>query len=332
MLRNINLQLFAEGDTIPEQKAEVVIENKSEVKEPAKKESAMDLFNKIFSNKKAEPEQSLSVEKPDVKPVVTPEPETKVPEVVKPEETKEPEFIPLKHLGKEVKLPVSERDKYLQKGLDYDFVKSEVEKAKARQLKAARLAGFSTVEEWDADLDNQTRIRQAEQIEEAAGDPEKLNKIITDAVENNPRTIEIAEKNRQTVYKEAKTQLSNDELFKKLESELDRQTELNPTMDTRILYRYIRGDYTMSDEYKQELAKEKELAAKEKETVKVSTEKKVIADIHDKERRSAPTGGNAADDGDNVSLTTEDMEIGGNFFGFSPKEMKEIKRKQIKGS
>jgi hypothetical protein len=186
-----------------------------------------------------------------------------------------------------VKIPVTERDAYLQKGMNYDKVKTDADTAKATLKRIAQAEGFKTVDEYLAELGNREKAKLAEQVEEAAGDPDKINEI----VQNHPIVQQTKEERRKLDYLNAKTELGKDEFFKKLEPELDRLMEQNQTADPNLVYSVIVGNYVRSAEYKQELAAEKERAAKEKETAKESAEKKVIADMHDKERRSTPAGG-----------------------------------------
>jgi hypothetical protein len=322
MIKNIYLQRFAE-ETIPEKeevKPDTKVDSKPEDskafastirsifglkdKEPEKKEPAKETDKKSDDAKKPD-------EKPDEKPETSKEPETKEPEKKEPEKAVEEEYDTLVVLGKEKKVPVSERKMWMQKGLDYDFVKGEKVKAEATLKRIAQAEGYKTVDEYLAELGNREKTKLAEQIEEAEGDPDK----ISDIVQNHPIVQQTKEERRKLDYINAKADLSKDEFFKKLEPELDRLMEQNQAADPNLVYSVIVGNYVRSPEYKQELAAEKEKAAKEKQTVKESAEKKVIADMHDKERRSAPTGGDTNEKVEETAQMTSAVTEIANAFG-----------------
>jgi hypothetical protein len=317
MIKNIYLQRFAE-ETIPE-KEEVKPDSKVDSK-PEDSKAFASTIRSIFGLKDKEPEKKEPAKEPDKKSDDAKKPDEKSdgkkPEDSKEPETKEPEkkedeFIPIKHLGKEVKIPVTERDKYLQMGYDYQHVKGEAETAKATLKRIAQAEGFKTVDEYLAELGSREKTKLAEQIEEAEGDPDKISEI----VQNHPIVQQTKEERRKLDYLNSKAELSKDEFFKKLEPELDRLMEQNQAADPNLVYSVIVGNYVRSPEYKQELAAEKERAAKEKQTVKESAEKKVIADMHDKERRSAPTGGDTNEKVEETAQMTSAVTEIANAFG-----------------
>lgn len=293
-LRKINLQLFAEGDTNPNDTKETNLDNKQD--KPANP------FDRLFKSKAPEKEPE---KKEDIKP------DEKAPEASKELDTKEPEkketedFIPLNHLGKEVKIPAAERDKYLQMGLDYTFQKDEAKKAKETLKRIAQAEGFDTVDQYLAELDNREKAKLAEKIEEAVGDPDKINEI----VENHPVVKQTREEKRKLEFEKTRNEISKDKFFKDLETQFDELIGANPTADPKLVYKILRSDY-LTDE------KLKEIATKEKE----SAEKKVIADVHDKERRSTPTGGDAGDGKSVVQPTDFTKKLSG-IFGVSPQKV-----------
>jgi hypothetical protein len=292
MLKNINLQLFAE-DTIPPKAEEA---KPVEAKEPSAIFKAFGLKPKDLE-KKLEPEKKPETEvKQEVKPETEQEPETKVPE--KPAEE---EFETLTYLGKEVKVPVADRKKYMQMGYDYPHVKEEAAKAKAALQRVAKLEGFDKVDDYLAELDKKEKAVIAEKIEEAAGDPDKINEII----ENHPKVIKVLEKDRINAYKEAKAELSKDQFFKELEPELDRVMEQNPSAVPALVYKVIRSDFLTPDRIKELITKEKESAVKT-----------TIADIHDKVRRATPTGGDT-NEGKEIIRPTSIMSAMASAFGVS---------------
>jgi hypothetical protein len=79
---------------------------------------------------------------------------------------------------------------------------------------------------------------------------------------------------------EKKEALKKEVLFKELEPELDQIMEQNPGIDPEIAFDLLVGKYTRSGK-----GREVEKASRE------AAEKKTIADMHDKERRSIPSGG-----------------------------------------
>lgn len=299
-----------EETNLEEKKLDVQPETKSSIRD-------------IFGLKPKEPEKKPEEKKPEEKPEV--KPEEKEPETKEPEKKPEDEFIPIKHLGKEVKIPVAERDKYLQMGYDYQHVKDEASNAKSTLQKIATAEGFPTVDAYLAELDTRQKAKLAEKIEEAAGDTDKINDII----ENHPKVRETKEIARKLENSAAKLELSKDEFFKELEPKLDEMIESNPTIKPDLLYSVIVGNYVRSDAYKQKLAAEKEQASKKEEKVKETAEKKVLADIHDKERRAAPTGGDTSEGKDTVTPTAFTSKLAG-IFGVSASKVAQRSHEMMK--
>ena len=331
MIKNIYLQRFAE-ETIPAKQEEVKdIGNKPEEPKPF-----TSTIRSIFGLKdkepvKAEPAKEID-KKPDEKPVeekpVEEKPETsKEPDTKEPEKAAEEEYDTLTVLGKEKKVPVSERKMWMQKGMDYDFVKGEKVKAEAALLRVAKLEGFNTVDEYLAEVGNREKAKLAEQIEEAAGDPDKINEI----VQNHPVVVKTKEERRELDYVKAKTELSKSEFFAKLEPELDRLMEVNPTADPKLVYPLIVGQYVMSDEYKQEQAAKGTQAAQEKAEAKAAAERKVISNTHDKERRTTPKGGDAGD-GKDVVMASDFTKKISDIFGVSASKVAQRSHEKMKRS
>lgn len=279
MLKHINLQLFAEGETIPAETKEV--DSKATDAKQEKPANPFDrLRNGIFGKKEPEKKEPEKKE-PDVhpEPEESKEPETKEPEKKEPEAEDE-EIV---YLGKTIKvkdLPPEERRTYLQKGMNYDKVKERADTAAATLKRIAQVEGFDTVEAYLAELDKKEKARLAEQIEEAAGDPEKINAI----VENHPVVRETREEKRKLEFERIRAELSQDTFFKELEPEFNKLIEANPDADPKLVYKIVRSDYLTPEKINELIAKEKE-----------SVEKKILADVHDKERRSTPKGGDADD-------------------------------------
>ncbi len=311
----INLQLFAEGDTIPEEKKEA---NPTVEKEPS-------AIFKAFGLKPKQPAKEPE-KKPDEKPKEEVKPE-------KPDEAKkldtmddkakqEPEFYEIPYMkdkdGKQqtVKIPFAERDTYLQKGYNHDKVKAEAVSLKTTLQRVAKMEGFKTVDEYLAELDKREKAKLAEKIEEAAGDPDKINEI----VENHPKVIETREKDRKNVYRDTKAELSKDQFFKELEPELDRLMEQNPTAAPDLVYNVIRSKFLTPDKIKELITKEKESAVKA-----------TIADIHDKEKRATPTGGDTDEGKDTVTPTAFANKLA-NVFGVSAAKIAQRTHEKMKRS
>lgn len=306
----VNLQLFAEGDTIPTEDTKVENIDSKQEKEPANP------FDRLYKVKfaKSEPEKKEPENKADVKSGDSPD-EKKTEEVKepenKPEDKQEPEFDEILYNKEKVKIPVAERQTYLQKGYNYDKVKADADNAKAALKRIAQAEGFKSVDEYLAELDSREKAKLAEQIEEAVGDPEKINEI----VQNHPVVKQTREEKQKLEFEKVKMELSKDEFFKELENQFDDLMANNPTANPNLVYSVLVGDYVRSDTYKQKLAKEKELAEQEKEKIKASVEKKIINDVHDKERRTIPKGGDTGDGKDVVQPTDFTKKLAGIFFG-----------------
>lgn len=65
----------------------------------------------------------------------------------------EGEFDTIKYNHEEVKLPVAERQNYLQKGYDYDKVRGERDSLQKQTERLAKLSGYQTTEDFIAGLD-----------------------------------------------------------------------------------------------------------------------------------------------------------------------------------
>lgn len=307
----INLQLFAE-ETIPGKEEDKNLDSKPD----EKKEPSKNPFSRLFQMDSKKPEdKKVEDKKPeskaeDKKPEdVKKDPDTKEPE----DKKKEEEFITIKHLGKEVKVPAAERDKYLQMGYDYGYVKEEATKAKTALQRIAKLEGFDKVEDYLAELDKKEKTKLAEQIEEAGSDTEKIDEIIKNhpIVRQTQEEKQKLDEERRQLERQGKIDaLKKEQFFKELEPELNQLMDQNPNADPNLVYSVLVGNYVRT-------GKLDELVKKTKE----SAEKKVVADIHDKERRATPTGGDSGEGKDYVQPTEFGSKIG-SIFGL-PKEAKQ---------
>jgi hypothetical protein len=258
----------------------------------------VDPFQRLYTMEFDKPKEVKADEvKPDDKEVVKEEvkPEVKPDEKLdeKPEvkaevksEVEPVEYDEIVYNKETVKLPVSERKTYLQKGYNYDKVKAAADEAKAKieesNAKLAKLAkayGYDKVEDFELDAEMQFKSSFAEKLEEAIGDPDKIDEI----VRNHPEVVKTKEEKRKLEYERIKAEYRNtDPYFKELEAEFDRVMDLNPTARPDYIYKIMRSDFLTPQKINELITKEKE-----------SVEKKVLADIHDKERRATPQGGDS---------------------------------------
>lgn len=298
MLKHVklNLQLFAE-ETIPDKSEDMNLDNEIENEDKKPEGNPFDrLYRKLTG--KGEPKEKES-EKKDGNDTTAKETtdnkhgdEKNDNQAEKPKaddkesDTKvlvgngEPEYDEIVYNKEKVKIPVTERQTYLQKGYNYDKVKTAADNANAALLKAAKIEGFNTIEEYLAELDKREKVLLAEKIEEAEGDPDKIEEIVN----NHPIVVKTKEERRILEFEKIKSKLSKDRFFKELEPQFDELMSVNPTASPELVYKVIRSDYLTPEKLKELISKEKE-----------SVEKRVIADVHDKERRTAPTGGDTND-------------------------------------
>ena len=313
-------------ETNLDKKEEQNLDNRPEVKSEFGS-AIRNAFGLKSKEQPKEPDKKID-KKPDEKAPEKPNEAVKEPDKTNDKEPdKEPEFDEILYNKEKVKIPVTERQTYLQKGYNYDKVKTDAEQAKATLQRVAKLEGFDTVDKYLAELDTREKAKLAEKIEEAAGDPDKIDEI----VKNHPEVVKTKEERRKLDYSNAKAKLSEDSFFKKLEPELDDLMAKNPAADTNLVYSVLVGNYVRSDAYKAELAKEKEAAAKEKQTAKESAEKKVIADVHDKERRAAPTGGDTGEGKDLVQPSAFASKLS-SVFGVSAAKIAQRSHEKMKRS
>jgi hypothetical protein len=315
----LNLQLFAE-ETIPDKTEGADIDNKPDDSKkegkPANKNPFERLYKMDFTKKK--PEKKEETKELDVKESSEDKKpdETVVDNQQKDKPEQEPEYDEIVYNKEKVKIPVTERQAYLQKGYNYDKVKQIADKANAALAKAAKLEGFDKVDDYLAEIEKREKLKIAEQIEEAEGDPEKIDSII----KNHPEVIKTREERRRLEFEKVKDELRKDRFFKEIEPQFDELMAKNPTAAPDLVYKILRSDYLTPERLKDLISKEKE-----------SVEKKVIADIHDKERRAAPTGGDVGGDKD-VVQPTELSKTLANIFGVSASKVAQRAHERLKRS
>ena len=219
---------------------------------------------------------------------------------------------------KRVKIPVSERSTYLQKGYNYDKVQAKADSATAALLRAAKLEGFDTTDAYIAELGNREKVKLSEQLEDAIGDPDKINEIVDQQIKTHPEVIKTKEERRLLEFEKVKNELRKDQFFKELEPEFDDLMARNPAAEANLVYSVLVGDYVRAGKFKELITKEKE-----------SVERKVLADVHDKERRAAPTGGDTNEGKDTVQPNEFSRKIA-SIFGVSASKIAQRSHEKIK--
>jgi hypothetical protein len=198
----------------------------------------------------------------------------------------EEEFDEIVYNKERVKIPVKDRQTYLQKGYNYDKVKGKADAYEAKLLKLQEATG--------KDIDDVIDIVNEKQINDA----------IDDLLEENPNLTEdqakkLVLKNKQaddekrraqriiqeTQAVKDKEELKNKRFFKELESEIDSLVKTTPGLTVKTAYNYLLGE------------RFEELLAKEKET----TKKRTVADMADRAMRQVETKKDGKDSAPTVS-------------------------------
>lgn len=306
-------------DLKPEQtNLETNLDNKPEVKSEGFGNSIRNAFG--LKNKDTAKDTTKVPDKPEVKA-----------EEVKPVEQvmateKEAEFDEILYNKEKVKIPVTERQTYLQKGYNYDKVKTERDETNATLQRVAKVEGFKSVDEYLAELGNREKAKYAEQIVEADGDVDKIDEI----VKNHPDVVKTKEE-RQALEAEKRTikfdetvaELKKDKFFKDVEPEFNNIMQENPDLALNlvsVIYDSLVGKHLRSGKFSELLTKEK-----------ASAEKKVVADMHDAERRTVPKGGDTNGDKDLVQPTAFGSKIAG-IFGVSATKVAQRSYEKMKRS
>lgn len=189
----------------------------------------------------------------------------------------------------------------------------EAKKYKAALEEAARVSGFDTVEAYTEAVEKAKREKEAKKYQEAANDPDKLMELVREEVRNLPEYKEAQQTRFENEMAKQKREFEKNKYFAALESEVDKlvksQYANGKPVDYKTAFTFLAGKYSLNGKFD-------ELLAKEKENVKKST----IADIADKQKRSAgniKSDGSAASD---IAITKEIKEMAADF-GISPKQL-----------
>jgi hypothetical protein len=164
-------------------------------------------------------------------------------------------------------------------------------------------------------MENLTKKQEeklATQIEEAAGDPDKINEI----VKNHPivkatqeKELSLSERERKMDFDKIVTELKKDPFYKEVEQEFNEAMLTNPTLPlhlVNVVYDSLVGKRYRAGGFNELITKEKEAAVKA-----------TIADMQDKERRAAPKGGDVNDGMEELARPTAVMSEIAKAFGVS---------------
>jgi len=249
-------------------------------------------IREMITGKSAEP----------AKPAEETTPKTLVVDETKPEvvPTEEPKGRQVK-FNKEAKfVPEAEVDTYIQKGLHLETVQKRLDETQAKLLRAAKVNGHESVEGYLKSLDDKEQEVIQQSIEDAYGDPDKLNT----AIKQHPLVKQAAELAERASREAAKATLKGNRFYNELEPELDKVLDANPGVDPEVAYDFLIGKMVRD-------GKLDELIAQAKDNAK----KSATADIQDQARRGSPKG--SATTQETVTLTARGKDIA-NIFGVDP--------------
>jgi hypothetical protein len=142
--------------------------------------------------------------------------------VVEPVTTQE-EYDTIKYNKEEIKIPVSERQTYLQKGYNYDKVNERATHLEAQvkyMEKQAKIYGYETVEEYTKALDEHERQQEIQKEAEKYGVPE-------DFIRGELKPL----KDELEQLKHERAQLTERERERQIQSELEKVKSANPDFD-----------------------------------------------------------------------------------------------------
>jgi hypothetical protein len=159
-------------------------------------------------------------------------------------ETTPEEYDTIKYNHEEVKIPVSERQTYLQKGYNYDAVNTKYEEAKAQNAyleRQAKISGFDNVTDYMKALDDYER--QQEIAKEAAkyGVPE-------DFIRGELKPL----KDELEQLKQERASMTQKESERQLQTELDKVRAANPDFDNYFepVRELFSKGYSLADAYR----------------------------------------------------------------------------------
>ncbi|WNS74239.1 hypothetical protein RRV45_15115 [Bacillus sp. DTU_2020_1000418_1_SI_GHA_SEK_038] len=177
----------------------------------------------------------------------TTEIETQQTETNEPPATTQEEFDVIKYNKEEVRIPVSERQSYLQKGYNYDKVQQKANDYEQHLQKVAQLTGYSSIDELvqaSQQFEEQQRIQQ--EAQRLGMDEEAYRQYI--APVNQELTSvkqQLEEMRRESIHKQIDAELNElkkDENFSKYEKEtFEMATKYNMTLTEAYEFASLRG-------------------------------------------------------------------------------------------
>jgi hypothetical protein len=154
-----------------------------------------------------------------------------------PAATLAPEFDDIVYNGETIKLPVSERKTFLQKGYNYDKVKSKADTYESALQKAAKITGYDSVDAYLEAVENAEKEAEAKQYQQAGADPKAIENLLN----NHPVIKQTQDYFNKARITEEKAALKDKKYFKELEPEIDKVLAANPSLSPKLVYEYIRG-------------------------------------------------------------------------------------------
>jgi hypothetical protein len=148
-----------------------------------------------------------------------------------------PEFDDIVYNGETIKLPVSERKTFLQKGYNYDKVKAKADTYETSLQKAARITGYESVDAYLEAVETAEKEAEAQQYQQAGADPKAIEKLLND----HPVIKQTQDYFNKARIAEEKAALKDKKFYKELEPEIDKVLASNPTLSPKFVYEYIRG-------------------------------------------------------------------------------------------
>lgn len=257
-------------------------------------------IHEIITGKAAEAVKPTEEAKPEIV-VEQPKPDT-VP-------NQEPKGRTVKYNKEEKFVPEEEIDTLVQKGLHHEVVQEKLNKAQASLLRAAKANGHETVESYLEDLTTREKQQIQQTIEDAYGDPEKMD----NAIRQHPLIKQAAEMAEQVVREKAKASLKGQPFFNEVEAELDKVMDANPGVDPEIAYDFLIGKLVREGKLNEMIANAKEEAKKQ-----------TAADIQDQSRRGSPKGSASAQEP--ITMTARGRDIA-KIFGVDPTKVAQRMKK-----
>ena len=243
------------------------------------------------------------------KPAAETEPKDQVEQPAEKVATEEPKGRTVKFNKEPRFIPEEMVDTLVQKGLHHDTVQEKLIQAQASLTRAARVNGFDRVDDYIASLDTKEKEAVQSSIEDAYGDPDKMDA----AIRQHPLVKQAAELATQVAREKAKASLKGQPFFSDLEPEFDKVLDANPGVDPDIAYDFLIGKLVRE-------GKMDELVAK----AKAEAKKQANADLEDKSRRGSPKGSASAQE---TPTLGERGRMIANIFGVDPTKVAQRMKK-----